>query len=244
MGKPSFKLEVFEGPLDLLLKLISKNKINIHDIPIALVLDQYLESIDGIDKLDMEQASEFLVMAAYLMYIKSQTLLPRQEEEEEDPRDNLVRMLLEYKRYKEVAGKLTDMFKKTGVRAVREPLVLKATPDGPYEGSHTVEELADAYGSAVQTVKRRMPPPISNFKGIVNTVYTSISTRVVSILRRLIKGQEMTLSDAFKGSNSRSDVVATFLAVLEMISKMRITVDGEGDAARITLRKDRKEHGE
>jgi segregation and condensation protein A len=80
MGKPSFKLEVFEGPLDLLLKLISKNKINIYDSPIALVLDQYLESIDGIDKLDMEQASEFLVMAAYLMYIKSQTLLPRQEE--------------------------------------------------------------------------------------------------------------------------------------------------------------------
>ena len=73
-------------------------------------------------------------------------------------------------------------------------------------------------------------------------MYTSISTRVVSILRRLIKGEEMTLSDAFKGSGSRSDVVATFLAVLEMISKMRIRVDGEGDAARISLRKDRKEH--
>lgn len=241
MDKPSFKLEVFEGPLDLLLKLISKNKINIYDIPIAVVLDQYLESIDGIEQLDMEQASEFLVMAAYLMYIKSQTLLPRHEEEEEDPRDKLVRMLLEYKRYKEAAGKMAELFKKSGVRAVRETLVLKATPDGPYEGSHSVEELADAYAAAVQTVKRRMPPPISNFKGIVNTVYTSISTRVVSILRRLIKGEEMTLSDAFKGSGSRSDVVATFLAVLEMISKMRIRVDGEGDSARISLRKDRKE---
>ncbi len=244
MGKPSFKLDVFEGPLDLLLKLISKNKINIYDIPIAVVLDQYMDSIDGIEQLDLEQASEFLVMAAYLMYIKSQTLLPRHDEEEEDPRENLVRMLLEYKRYKEASEKMAQLFKKAGVRAVREPMVFRAAPSGPYEGTHTGEELADAYEEAVRAVKRRMPPPISNFKGIVNTVYTSISTRVVSILRRLIKGEEMTLSDAFKGSSCRSDVVATFLAVLEMISKMRIRVDGEGEAARISLRKDRKEHGQ
>ena len=137
-----------------------------------------------------------------------------------------------------------DLFKSGGIRAIREPMVLKATPDGPYEGSHTIEELALAYGHAVQTIKRRMPPPISNFKGIVNTVYTSITTRVVSILRRLVKGEPMTLSDAFKGSGSRSDVVATFLAVLEMISKMRITVEGEGDNARITLRKERRKHGQ
>ena len=151
MDKPVFKLEVFEGPLDLLLKLISKHKINIYDIPIALVLDQYMESIEGMKQIDLDVASEFMTMAAYLLYIKSQTLLPRHEEEQEDPRENLVRLLLEYQRYKAVAASL----------------------------------------------------------------------------------------QAFETAKSRSDVVATFLAVLELTSSKRIRLEGEDDAVQITLRRNK-----
>lgn len=238
----SFRLEAFEGPLDLLLQLISKNKINIYDIPIAEILEQYLASIEGIRELDMEQASEFLTMAAYLMMIKSQMLLPRHEEEEEDPRENLVRMLLEYQRYKSAAQQLGERLAQAPFRLVRQPLALGEPAEEPYAGRHVGTELLLAYLSAVSQAQRRLPPPITQFKGIVNTTYTSISTRVVSILRRLLRGQEMTLQDAFAGSTSRSDVVATFLAVLELMSKMRVRVEGEGGNARVLLR--RGEEGE
>lgn len=238
----SFRLEAFEGPLDLLLQLISKNKINIYDIPIAEILEQYLASIEGIRELDMEQASEFLTMAAYLMMIKSQMLLPRHEEEEEDPRENLVRMLLEYQRYKSAAQRLGERLAQAPFRLVRQPLALGEPAEEPYAGRHVGTELLLAYLSAVSQAQRRLPPPITQFKGIVNTDYTSISTRVVSILRRLLRGQEMTLQDAFAGSTTRSDVVATFLAVLELMSKMRVRVEGEGGNARVLLR--RGEEGE
>ena len=240
MDKLSFKLEVFEGPLDLLLTLIAKNKINIYDIPIASVLDQYMESIEGLEEMDLEQASEFLVMAAYLTYIKSKMLLPQHEDEEEDPRDTLVRMLLEYKRYKQVAAEMGERFAGFPVRAVREPMMPAEEPDLTYDGRHDLNELLAAYRRTVLTAQRKTPPPISEFKGIVNTTYTSISTRVVSILRRLAKGQDMTLKDSFAGAQSRSDVVATFLAVLELISKMRIQVRGEGENARIVLSREKK----
>ena len=98
MKRPVFKLEVFDGPLDLLLHLISKNKVSIYDIPISLILEQYMEYIDDLKKMDLEVSSEFIEMAANLMYIKSKMLLPKPEPEEEDPREELVRRLLEYKR--------------------------------------------------------------------------------------------------------------------------------------------------
>ena len=98
MERPTFKLEVFDGPLDLLLFLISKNKVSIYDIPIALILDQYMEYIEDLKKMDLEVSSEFIEMAANLMYIKSKMLLPKPKEEEEDPREQLARALAEYKR--------------------------------------------------------------------------------------------------------------------------------------------------
>ncbi len=239
MEKLSFKLEVFEGPLDLLLQLIAKNKINIYDIPVAEVLDQYLESIEGMEEIDMDAASEFLTMAAYLLYIKSQMLLPKHEEEPEDPRENLVRMLLEYQRYREVAERFKQMFADAGLRLVRPAQQPEPDPDSAYKYEHSAEELAEAYRAVLTVAKRRLPPPISEFKGIVNTVYTSISTRVVAVLRKLLRQEKINLSDAFEGAGSRSDVVATFLAVLELIGKMRIVVDGDGANVSISLRKDR-----
>ena len=108
-GDLTFKLDIFEGPLDLLLALIAKNKVNIYDIPIALILDQYLEYIHQMNLFNLEVASEFIVMAAQLMVIKSRLLLPRIDEEEEDPRQELVDLLLEYQRAKKASEVLHEL---------------------------------------------------------------------------------------------------------------------------------------
>ena len=176
MDKPVFKLEVFEGPLDLLLKLISKHKINIYDIPIALVLDQYMESIEGMKRIDLDVASEFLTMAAYLLYIKSQTLLPKHEEEEEDPRENLVRMLLEYQRYKAVAAGLQELYTKDCCRAVRAQQEPEA--DGAYRRRHSPYELASAYAGIFKRVKTKLPPPVSAFHAALWALLLRRSRRV------------------------------------------------------------------
>ena len=134
MSDLSFHLEVYDGPLDLLLGLITKNKLDIYDIPIALILDQYLEYLDSMRAMDMEIAGEFIVMAADLMLIKSRMLLPKPEiegEEEEDPRAALTRALLEYKRAKEASVYLADQYSIYAGRIAKEPEVLDTRSDLP-----------------------------------------------------------------------------------------------------------------
>lgn len=134
MSDLNFRLEVFEGPLDLLLSLIAKNKVDIYDIPIALILDQYMEYIEQMRQMDMEIAGEFIVMAAELMLIKSRMLLPRpetEEKDEEDPRAALARALIEYKRAKEAAAFLSDQYGIYAGRIAKEPEVLDTRSDLP-----------------------------------------------------------------------------------------------------------------
>ena len=133
MSELNFKLEVFEGPLDLLLSLIAKNKVDIYDIPIALILDQYMEYIEAMRLMDMEVAGEFIVMAADLMLIKSKMLLPKPESqiEEEDPRAQLARALIEYKRAKEAASFLSEQYGSYAGRIAKEPEVLDTRSDLP-----------------------------------------------------------------------------------------------------------------
>ena len=231
------RIDSFEGPFDLLLYLVSRQKVDIGAISITQIADQYLAEVGRMDNLDLDVASEFLTMAAYLLYIKSQTLLPKHEEEEEDPRENLVRMLLEYQRYKAVAAGLQELYTKDCCRAVRAQQEPEA--DGAYRRRHSPYELASAYAGIFKRVKTKLPPPVSAFRGIVGTVVTTISSRVANILRRLFKRNTMPLAEAFATAKSRSDVVATFLAVLELTSNKRIRLEGEDDEIRITLRRNR-----
>ena len=231
------RIDSFEGPFDLLLYLVSRQKVDIGAISVTQIADQYLAEVGRMDNLDLDVASEFLTMAAYLLYIKSQTLLPKHEEEEEDPRENLVRMLLEYQRYKAVAAGLQELYTKDCCRAVRAQQEPEA--DGAYRRRHSPYELASAYAGIFKRVKTKLPPPVSAFRGIVGTVVTTISSRVANILRRLFKRNTMPLAEAFATAKSRSDVVATFLAVLELTSNKRIRLEGEDDEIRITLRRNR-----
>ena len=125
MEKISYKLDVFEGPMDLLLHLISKNKVSIYDIPISLILEQYMEYIEDLKKMDLEVSSAFIEMAAQLMLIKSRMLLPKPELDEEDPRMSLAEALAEYKRYKTILEPMREMNKKAGITYTRPMTVME-----------------------------------------------------------------------------------------------------------------------
>lgn len=220
----SYKLPAFEGPLDLLLYLVQKNKLNIYDIPIAEVLDQYMEAIRRMQQVDLDVASEFLDMAARLVQIKSSMLLPRHEEAEELKRE-LTGELIEYQLCQEAARRLAarnvggDIF-------TRDPEEVE--PDRLYRRQHPVSELWEAYLAAAGRGKRRLPPPPQAFSGIVARKIVSVSSKIIFVLRRLYRRHKVPYDTLFESASSKSDLVATFLAVLELIKAKRIRVDGEG----------------
>lgn len=231
MDKLSYKLDVFEGPLDLLLSLIAKNKLNIYDINISQLLEQYMEQIELMRQNDMDVASEFLEMAARLVYIKTVMLLPRHEEGD-TLRDELSGELLEYSVCKQMAKQLSEMTDGFG-RFTRAQMKIKS--DKTYKRSHDTNELVAAYLSAVGRGLRHLPPPVDNFKPLVAKKIVAVSTKVVSILRSLRKKTKVKWKSLFSESKSRSELVATFLAVLELVKARRVTVDGDGEKMTVTL---------
>ncbi len=234
MEKISYKLPVFEGPMDLLLHLISKHKLNIYDIPILELVEQYIDAVRQMQNEDMDVASEFLEMAARLVYIKTVSLLPVHEEAEQLKKE-LTGELLEYRDCQLMAQKLAE--RTSGFdHYVREPQVFEADPT--YTRLHEPEELLRAYLSAVGKGRRKLPPPVDSFTAIVSHKIVSVGSKVSFILRRLIRGQRQRLGSFFEVAPSRSDMVATFLAMLELIKAKRILVEGEGDASQVVLVRD------
>ena len=179
-----FHLGEFEGPLELLLFLISKHKLNINDIEISALLEQYLDYIERMQAADLEVASEFLEMAARLVYIKTVSLLPRQEEEGEQLRRELQGQLLEYSLCKQIAGEMAEMY--LGNRVfVRAPAKIRV--DSVYRGNHRLEELLAGYRLVVGKAARKLPPPAAAFSGIVNRRVVSVTSRIVYILKKLYR---------------------------------------------------------
>ncbi len=232
----SYKLEVFEGPLDLLLSLLSKNKLNIYDIPLAELLEQYMAHIDAMRENDMDVASEFLEMAARLVYMKTVSLLPKHDEVEQ-LKDELAGELLEYELCRQMAGKLGTMTEGFNY-CVREPEEIEV--DKRYQLVHGSGLLLDAYLSAVGRGLRKQPPPTTVFTKIVAKKVVAVSTKIVFVMRRLWNGKAMKLKSVFRESKSRSELVATFLAVLELCKSNRVKIDGNGDDMTVTLNKERR----
>ncbi len=223
----SYKLDVFEGPMDLLLHLISKHKIDINDIPILLLVEQYLEYVKQMQEEDMEVASEFLEMAARLVYIKTVSLLPVHEEEADALKNELQGELSEYKDCKLMAQKLQE--KAEGFDYLsRKPE--KFAPDMTYTRSHEPFELLKAYLAAVGRGKRNLPPPIEAFSGIVAHKIVPIRERVGFIMNRLFRGKKQRFRSFFEKAESRSEMVATFLALLSLTKDKKIILNEvEGD---------------
>ena len=220
MERLTFKLPVFEGPMDALLYLITKNKLSIIDIPIAELLDQYMEYLSTLSEMDMEVTSEFLDMASRLVQIKTAMLLPKPPEE--DPRDELVQNLMEYKTCKEMAQALRE--RGTGFDCfVRAPAPIEH--DNTYRQHHEVSELTDAYRMLRGKMKRRLPPPASEFRQIVGTRIVSVTSRIIHVLKRLVREGGRPFRSLFEDAGDRSEAVATFLAVLELVKSRKIVVE-------------------
>ena len=210
----NIKLEIFEGPLDLLLHLIRKNEVDIFDIPISLITDQYLEYIDMMKALNINVAGDFLVMAATLIHIKSRLLLPEKEGdgEAEDPRDEITRPLLEYMQFRELAGELAE-------REVLERDVFQRRPDKGYSADFEAEEqqieinlfqLMDAF-------KRILESNIPESEITFRTEHYSINDRISYILDILKERQSVYFKELFEKDRTIAEFVITFLAVLELV---------------------------
>ncbi len=228
------KVPVFEGPLDLLLYLLSKNKVEITDIPVADILDQYMDYLDTMASLDMEIASEFIVMAAQLILIKSRILLPKPEEEdEEDPREALVRSLLEYQRYKEASSFFKDRYV-YGIDLLTKPAE-PLEPDKEYRYSHKAEELIKAVRGMEERANAMRPPSKDTFTGIVGAEPVPVDIKIREVLKELIISRSVTFRSIFRGAKSKSEVVAIFLAVLELMNSKRVQPVDEQDDCVLVL---------
>ncbi len=220
------KLEVFEGPLDLLLYLIKKEEVDIYDIPIEKITNQYMEYLTLMQMLNLEVAGEFLVMAATLMYIKSRMLLPEdqqvkdtEEEDGEDPRWELIRQLVEYKKFKDAALQL-------GQREEEQSNVFARSGDTGVEIDVKDMPLAevgifDLIGAFNEVLKRASAR--SDFHEILEEKF-SVSDKIEEILYTLRDRAEMLFSELFEQASSRTEIVVTLLALLELIRLKRLKV--------------------
>lgn len=214
-------LDVFEGPLDLLLYLIRREEVDICDIPILKITDQYLGYLDLMRMLDLDIASEFLVMAATLLHIKSRMLLPpderpvEEEVEEEDPRGALVKQLLEYKRFKEAAGFLSG--KEEEQQAVFARYVDRTFLPGPSDSPLVEVSIFDLISAFSDVLKRFTGDP----REITEEVYT-VTDKIASITALLGVRPVLKFSELFKDALIRTEVIVTFLALLELIRLKKI----------------------
>lgn len=231
----NYKLPVFEGPLDLLLNLIAKNKIDIYEIQIAQLLDQYMDQIRQMQENQLDVASEFLEMASRLVYIKSVSLLPKYEEEASELKKELTGQLLEYQLCREMAQKLGGMV--SFDLFYREPSPVEY--DMTYNRKHETADISAAYVSAVGRGKRKLPPPANAFSGIVSKKVISVSSRIISVMRRLWHGRTIKYKELFEASSQKSELVATFLAVLELVKGKRVRIEGDGENATVKMTEER-----
>ena len=227
------KLEVFEGPLDLLLHLIEKNKIDIYDIPIALITEQYMEYLKEMEKQDLDNMSEFLVMAATLLKIKSRMLLPQEETEEEepeDPRQELVERLLEYKMYKFMSLELRDrqmdadkmLFKKSTL----PPEVADYKEEVPLEeliGDLTLAKLNDIFRSVMKKQVDKIDPVRSKF-GKIEKEEVNLSQKMRYVQEYGLANKKFSFRRLLEEQNDKMDLIVTFLCILELMKMGRVSI--------------------
>ena len=238
------KLQVFEGPMDLLMHLIEKNKIDIYDIPIVTITDQYLEYVRQMEHSDMNVTSEFLVMAATLLDIKSRMLLPREEDEEgeeEDPRDELVRRLLEYKMYKFMSEELREKSRHAGLSYFREQdlpeEVRSYVPPLNYEeliGDRTAQSLRNVFADVMKRRKSRVDPIRSGF-GKIHREVISVADKTLYIRAYLQSHPHADFREMLELEDSKEEIIVTFLVILELMKHQKIRITQEEAFGKILI---------
>ena len=253
MGEPQYRLEGivrtrsenmedFEGPLDVIFLLLSKNKIEIQDVSITAILEQYLAYLDEMKRLDMEIASEFITMASHLMLIKTKMLLSAAEAAEaESELDQLRQSLIERQRkeaIEQIRKAVVELEPMNDVgRCVftKQPEPLRK--DNTYRYKHELRDLLRALDEIAERNQRQMPPPTVNFKGIVGKEPYPVTKKTKELMRTLLLRGIERLKNLFKGNRSRSEIVATFIAILEMCKTNVVTLEDDinGDNPNVRL---------
>ena len=259
MGEPQYHLEGivrtrseemedFQGPLDVIFLLLSKNKIDIQDVSITAILEQYLAYLDEMKRLDMEIASEFITMASHLMLIKTKMLLSAAEAAEAQNELDLLRQSLIDRQRREameqirMAITVLEPMNDVG-RCIftKEPEPIKR--DSTYRYKHDTADMLRVLDDIAERNQRRLPPPTVNFKGIVGKEPYPVSRKARDVIRTLILRGFERLKNLFKGNKSRSEVVATFLAILDLCKNNSVTVEDDitGENPNVKLIKDPNE---
>ena len=223
----TYRLEAFEGPLDLLLSLIQKNKVEITDIPIALICDQYMEYITEAERLDMDLASEFIVMAAELMLIKSKMLLPKAEPEEEDPRAALAEALIKYQEAKAAAAILGKAYTKYSGRMVKDTDEISV--DKTFVADQSVTSLCLAVRRIIAYREEHPTADKVTFTPMIAKPIVPVEAKIVGILKHFDRKEKVSLHSLIEDAVSLPDMIAIFLGVLELV-KMRRIILVENDA--------------
>lgn len=231
--------EDFDGPLDVILLLLSKNKIEIQDVSITSILEQYLAYLDEMKRMDMEIASEFIAMASRLMYIKTKMLLSlRDQEEAQSEMDSLIRSLEArqreeaYNQIRLACGFLDDRSEIGRGLFCKQPEPIRR--DGTYRYQHEPEDLLEAMAAIAGRNEQRLPPPAKNFQGIVGVEPYPVAAKAAELLKGLISRGKAKLYSLFHGSRSRSEIVATFLAILELCKLRSVALD-EGNGGEVIV---------
>ncbi len=262
MGEPHYRLEGivhtrteemedFEGPLDVIFLLLSKNKIEIQDVSITAILEQYLSYLDEMKRLDIEIASEFITMASHLMLIKTKMLLSAAEQAEAENELDLLRQSLVERQRKEAIEQIRTAVTFLEPRNeigrslfTKEPEPLRR--DLTYRYQHDTLDLLKALDNIAERNERRLPPPTVNFKGIVGKEPYPVTKKSGEVLRQLILRGVERLKNLFKGNRTRSEVVATFLAILELCKTNSVSleddVNGENPNVRLLNHQPGKEN--
>ena len=252
MGEPQYRLEGivhtrteqmedFEGPLDVIFLLLSKNKIEIQDVSITAILEQYLAYLEEMKRLDMEIASEFITMASHLMLIKTKMLLSAAEQAEAESELDILRQSLIERQRKEAMEQIRTAITWLEPRnEIGRCLFTKEPEPLPKEQSyryqHEAADLLRALDHISERNQRRLPPPTMNFKGIVGRERYPVSRKTGEILRRLILRGVERLKNLFKGNKSRSEIVATFISVLEMCKTGSVTLEDDASGENPNIR--------
>ncbi len=226
------QMEDFEGPLDVIFLLLSKNKIEIQDVSITAILEQYLAYLEEMKRLDMEIASEFITMASHLMLIKTKMLLSAAEQAEAESELDLLRQSLAERRRKEAMEQIRQAVTVLEPRNEIGRCLFAKDPepirrDQTYRYQHHVNDLLRALDNIAERNQRQLPPPTVNFQGIVGKEPYPVNRKAGEVLRRLLLRGVERLKSLFKGNKSRSEIVATFLAILELCKTNSVTLEDD-----------------
>ena len=224
----TYRLDQFEGPLDLLLMLIQKNKVNIIDIPIALICDQYLEYLKAAQDMDMEIAGEFIVMASELMLIKSRLLLPRVEEDEKDPRADLAEALLRYQQAKQAVAKMIPLYQTYSGRMVKDTDEISI--DTSYVTDQEVTQLCAAVRRIIAANESRPRAERQTFAPLVAKPIIPVDVKIVGILHRMSRKRDTSMQEILRDAVSLNDMIAIFLGILELVKVRKILIDEDPDS--------------